>query len=267
MDIKKNTLLSRVFNNTDMKIYEIAYAALGNDWNYKCRNSSFTRIYMITKGGGRVIFPERAQELVPGRIYIIPSVMNFECECDSYMEKLYFHVVLPGQSGYDIFSRLPGCAEIEGGGIIEKCIDLFNANSMDAVMRLKHILYDVTLKAFECENIYIGDVDEYSEITRKAISYIDENMKASIKIDEIASSIYVSSSKLKKQFRCDTGVSVGKYIDDKLMFIAENEIRKNKHSIREISEKLGFCDQFYFSRKFSERYGLPPTKYRQSCRT
>ena len=34
-------------------------------------------------------------------------------------------------------------------------------------------------------------------------------------------------------------------------------------SALEISERLGFCDQFYFSRRFKEKYGSSPREYRK----
>ena len=32
---------------------------------------------------------------------------------------------------------------------------------------------------------------------------------------------------------------------------------------KDVSERLGFCDQFYFSRKFSEFHGFSPKRFRQ----
>ena len=33
--------------------------------------------------------------------------------------------------------------------------------------------------------------------------------------------------------------------------------------ISRISERYGFCDQFYFSRRFKEKFGVTPQKYRK----
>ena len=65
-------------------------------------------------------------------------------------------------------------------------------------------------------------------------------------------------------FKKEIGVSVGRYIDDRLMYVAELELRRGEKSINEISDMLGFCDQFYFSRRFSQTYGIPPIKYRKT---
>ena len=36
---------------------------------------------------------------------------------------------------------------------------------------------------------------------------------------------------------------------------------------RQIAERLGFCDQFYLSRFFSARMGMPPSEYRARLRS
>ncbi|MBQ3219724.1 MAG: AraC family transcriptional regulator, partial [Clostridia bacterium] len=38
---------------------------------------------------------------------------------------------------------------------------------------------------------------------------------------------------------------------------------QNKITIREISDRYNFYDQFYFSRCFKKRYGISPTEYRK----
>ena len=40
-----------------------------------------------------------------------------------------------------------------------------------------------------------------------------------------------------------------------------NMLMGGNMSVGEISEKLGFCDQFYFSRRFKKRFGLSPREY------
>ena len=37
--------------------------------------------------------------------------------------------------------------------------------------------------------------------------------------------------------------------------------------VSEVSERLGFCDQFYFSRYFKKRCGESPLKYRKRMKT
>ena len=81
--------------------------------------------------------------------------------------------------------------------------------------------------------------------------------------EEIAKEMFVSPSKLRNTFKAETGITLGGYIDDMVFFRAKKLLGSKKFSVGDISTKLGFCDQFYFSRRFKEKYGKTPSKYRK----
>ena len=60
---------------------------------------------------------------------------------------------------------------------------------------------------------------------------------------------------------------MGEYINDTIMFEAGQLLLKTGLSVLAVSEKYGFSDQFYFSRRFKEKFGMSPLKYRQSVMT
>ena len=71
---------------------------------------------------------------------------------------------------------------------------------------------------------------------------------------------------MSEKFRQEVGVTLGKYIDDQLMAAAQWQLLKTKVSIGEISDALGYCDQFYFSRRFKQLCGETPLQYRKKIR-
>lgn len=95
-----------------------------------------------------------------------------------------------------------------------------------------------------------------------AMKYIDENLSATLSVEDISLRIFVSRSYLQKIFKNDKGISVGKYIELKIMEQARMYLEDNSATIEEISAALGFCDRRYFSRRFSAVYGVSPYKYR-----
>ena len=56
---------------------------------------------------------------------------------------------------------------------------------------------------------------------------------------------------------------LGRYVNDRLFYYAEQQLRLTDRTIKEISEQLGFCDPFYFSRMFTQRFGTSPKEYRR----
>lgn len=263
MDIVYNSPLTETFNGMNINLYDLAYVKMGKEWNSERTCSGYTRIYMIIAGGGNIEYGGKTVCMKPGNIYVIPAGLEFSYNCDDYLEKLYFHVSIPGQNNYDIFNVFSECIELcRKDEYIKECVKLFKSHDLIGVIKMKRILYEILS---ECGSAEFGDINTYSEITDKAIKYIEKNLSAALTIEKVAKSLFISQSKLQKEFRKDIGVSPGKYIDDRLMLKAECELKKRNVSVKEISDKLGFCDQFYFSRKFSAKYGMSPIKYKKNC--
>ncbi len=83
----------------------------------------------------------------------------------------------------------------------------------------------------------------------------------------IADSLFMSKNTLAKNFRREVGIPIGKYIDKQVFFEAEILLTKSPMSVKEISGALGFCDQFYFSRRFRQLFEETSLAYRKRVRT
>lgn len=59
-----------------------------------------------------------------------------------------------------------------------------------------------------------------------------------------------------------TGVTPGKYINNMRMDMAAELLKEGEMNIKEICFKLGIPDVSYFTRLFKDRYGMPPSKYK-----
>ena len=64
----------------------------------------------------------------------------------------------------------------------------------------------------------------------------------------------------------EAGMSPGKYIDNMIFLKAKQMLSDPALTIGQISQKLGFCDQFYFSRRFKENSRQTPSEYRKEMR-
>lgn len=255
--------------NINLEISEISYGLLDSSWNLKNLRAAFTRVYFPLKGSGFITIGEEQIELLPHRIYVVPAGLNFSCECENSLEKIYVHLNLTHPDGSDIFSGIGSCLILTNEqSRIEQIIDLYNKKDISSVLRFKLLLYEILLDALALPSIHLAPLAEYSKHTKAAIAYIDSHLSATLTIDEIASALFISKLLLQKNFKSDLGKPIGQYIDDRLMARAERELLDESRSIRQISDRLGFCDQFYFSRRFSQTHdSLSPMRFRQLHRT
>lgn len=264
MERVKFSVFFKNFDKIHMDISEIERIRLGSEWKENNVCSIFTRIYMIEDGYAEVYCDGKTIPLLPGNIYIIPAGLTFSYSCQEYMKKIYFHISVLLPNHQDIFTSCSKCVILENKQAqIEMIRQNLSENKPGSIMAVKAFLYQLVLQCIQKEESMNQEITNYSEIIYKTQEYIEANLSAKLTVTQIAEALFLSPSKLQKLFKKEIGISVGRYIDERLMYIAEREVRRGEYSINELSTMLGFCDQFYFSRRFSETYGMPPLRYRK----
>ena len=95
-------------------------------------------------------------------------------------------------------------------------------------------------------------------------NYIDANPNKIIGNGELAAMIYRSKDYTVKKFRESYGRTPYDYQLDCKLSVAKRLLSDTALSIRDISERLGYSDQHYFSNLFKEKCGVTPSAYRKS---
>ncbi len=264
MELVRNEELLYLGKRVELFIEEIREAWLDPEWDLKNMRASFTRIYFPLEGEGILTFGNEKVTVRPGNVYIVPSGLNFSGFCPESLRKLYIHLTLRRPDGSDLLSGMDRCLVFrERGALIGEVERLYRLSDLPSVLRLKQLLYDLLLEAVTTFGIRTPESRSYSLHTKAALTYIDKHLSAALTIGQIAADLYVSRLSLQKSFREDIGKPIGRYIDDCLMSSAESLLLDPSLTVKEISDSLGFCDQFYFSRKFTATHGMSPRRFRQ----
>ena len=93
------------------------------------------------------------------------------------------------------------------------------------------------------------------------LTYIDGSYLEDLKCSEIAERFYISESTLNRMFREHIGMSVYKFIEAKRLSYAEKLLREG-YSVTDTCFGSGFSDCSRFIRKFKEKFGMTPHKYK-----
>jgi len=250
-----------ILKNIDMEISEMRFASLDSEWRFKNAVSRSTRIYLPVFGEGFLDFEGNTISVTPGKIYVIPAMLNFSYRCEDRLDKFYAHVSFEKNDGFDALEGVKEIVVLEDKGECDAVKSLFDEASIGAALNMKSIFLSIIVRAINEYGIDLGSQTQLSQLSLRAIDYINSHLTAKLKIAEIADSLFVSRLTLSNTFSADMNISIGKYIDDRLMISAERDLTVNKLSIKEISEKYGFCDRFYFTRRFTEKFGKPPKQY------
>ena len=264
---RENRGISVALQKTSFEIFSFKRVSLDKSWNYQNVYSPYTRIYIPVEGEGEIVSGGVTYKLEKGHVYVIPTMAAFSCKCDNLLDKFFAHVSLSCEDGADAFWNIDKVlTSVDDEGIAQKLLSLYESDSVNAVMEIRYLLLSCLLKVTKENKIMLGEIKNYSPLVKNAMAYINENLSASLTVKEVAEELFISVITLQKKFKKETLKPVGKYIDERLMTACAKELISGKLNIGEISDKYGFCDRFYFSRKFSEFYGIPPKRYSKPAR-
>lgn len=80
---------------------------------------------------------------------------------------------------------------------------------------------------------------------------------------EFADKVNMGYEVLRKRFKKETGFSPNQYFLMMKINSAKERLLRPNVSIKEIAYELGFSDQYYFSRLFKKKEGIPPKEFRK----
>lgn len=264
---QENHLLSDYINKIRLCVLTSGYAVVDHhpDWTGTIVNPAFSRLYYITQGDFFITGRDGAKkELIAGNCYLLPAGYSFNYGCDHYMEQVYFHIKL---CDFDEIDLLKYCKEPLSFSFPQEqtqdYITMVKSKSIPESLKTQQLLYDSLFALMQKHRIHPPKA-EYSPSVRAAIEYIREHLSMQLDINEIAANTYTAVSTLTKKFRQETGLTISQYIDESILFQAEQLLICDQMTVREISERLGFCDQFYFARRFKEKFLVSPREYRKT---
>lgn len=95
--------------------------------------------------------------------------------------------------------------------------------------------------------------------------YIAQHINENIQIETLADIMHVSKIYFTSLFSQTFNISPMKYILEKRIFLAQELLMTSSLSVREIAEKLGYSNEYYFSTSFKRILGISPSKWRNVC--
>ena len=93
--------------------------------------------------------------------------------------------------------------------------------------------------------------------------YLDSNYALKISLDDLADKFFINKYYLSKSFKEQYGVSVNNYLLSVRITKAKQLLRFSDKPIEQIGLECGLGQAHYFSSKFKEIEGVPPSVYRE----
>lgn len=263
--IMNKSFMDREYRKLEVEIEFGGYAVLDSNWHRENECSPFSRLYYVRSGSGYLRHGDETVEMSGGHVYIIPAEYEFSYGCTE-LEKIFFHISVTTAEQYELFSGMGKIYSLpfseEEYGELYRC---YFSDSYTDFLRLKAAVYQTLARLLDKSGFRGAEICRYSEVVERTMKYIQDNARADMTVKEISHALFISESKLRNAFRDEMGVTVGKYADEIIFRRARVLLAARIMTIDEISRELGFCDRFYFSRRFKQQCGKTPAEYRREC--
>ena len=150
-------------------------------------------------------------------------------------------------------------------GYIEKPfpIELLRAN-ISNLFKNKEIAYrQFTSSPLSHFSSAASKVDEsFMERLHKVI--MDNLSENNLSLDELASSLHVSSSTLYRKVKANTGMNVNEYLRLCRLKRAAELLATRQYRINEVADMLGFSSSSYFAATFQKQFNVSPSAFVKS---
>jgi AraC-like DNA-binding protein len=93
----------------------------------------------------------------------------------------------------------------------------------------------------------------------RARLHIESHLHQRLSLDQVARAAHVSKRTLQNLFHDHLGVAVGRFIRERRLQRADEELRSGMQRIAEVAERAGYSNPANFSRDYRQRFGRSPS--------
>lgn len=257
------------YSEIDLRSYDIVQH--DKNW-YETHSKIYYDFWIITSGKVKIFINNKEHILSKNDVFFIyPDNIyhaNSQTETCEFIYVRFNFKIGNNNRGLDEFSlygHIPSSAiDNEVKQFIDSFIAFKNMEPMSSFTL--HGYFTVLLSkviGYQLEN----NLNHASIATNKKIArlqnvfeYVSNNIWQPISVVELAEMLNMNEKYFITYFKNAVGITPAKYITQVKMDKALVYIYEGKYTIKEISEMLGYSDQYTFSKAFSKMYCIAPSK-------
>ena len=145
----------------------------------------------------------------------------------------------------------------------EICFNLEKGYTVDNLRYVNMIFYHFLSSLLYEEKYNQADKSNAKDPIGLTIEMMQKKINSNLTLNNLASFANLSVSHFSSLFKSNTGFSPVEYFNHLKIQQSCQELVFTQKLIKEIADKLGFDDQYYFSRIFTRYMGISPSEYRK----
>ena len=261
--------------NLDIKLYYCGTGDCENDFSWGPGIKDHYKLHYVHSGRGILKVEDTIYHLSKGEGFLICPNVLVSYTAISEDPWNYSWVAFNGVNAEAYLNR----ANLSVNKPIFRCIeedrinncfqDIFDSIKYEKSMDIKSLssFYDLLSILIEETNLITTDnssTKHQETYIKQAIEFIDTNYSRKVSIEEIASYVGINRKYLSQLFSDILNISPQNYLINFRLQKACDLLTSTSLSINEISNSIGYNDQFLFSKIFKKYKGVSPKGYRDT---
>jgi len=248
------------------------FSKIGSEWDSRGKRQSdyLHHIDIGISGHRKVVHNGKVHDLQPGQVWYLPGNTPVERRCNERCEVLFFKLSCDWLPGVDPLldwpDRGPRLAEICEIRKWRKWKNPDHQIGVVELLQLRTQLINWMILAIPEIGTVISQHLENNAQFSEVFDVIEKNLGADLRLPSLAAVCGKSPEAFSMAFIRSTGISPKDYVMRRINQEALKLILNTDINIKEISHKLRFTDEFYFSRFFKNMNGFAPSAYRKQFR-
>jgi AraC family transcriptional regulator len=103
-------------------------------------------------------------------------------------------------------------------------------------------------------------------LLKRVEDYVEAHLAEEIHVATLARLVFMSEDHFIRAFHAARGQTPYHFLLEKRLEVSARHLKLERRSIREIARSVGIGNPSYFSAKFRRRYGMTPSRYRETSR-
>ena len=246
----------------------VVYPAI-NSQGYKFTQTNITMssFELVLEGWMTVVLDDTRLTVRPNEICLIPAGKTKNLEVREYCRKIVFGIC--GQLHLPLLAMT--------GLYTKPILRLNNTERILAILRELHrFLKEKSESAApRMEGLSMELVAEIAReasrtpepLLADAFRFFEFHLSTPLKLSAVAEALHVTPNYLNRLFLKELGMPPKRYLIEQRMHLAYSLLSSTELTVKEISLKCGYRNQFAFSREFRLKYGRSPSEIRKEAKS
>ena len=200
---------------------------------------------------------------------LVPAWVTFACHAEREIHHHFAHfelVGIPAPLSRVVFTS-PIALDLDRNAWPHReLLELRETRSIATAMNVQAACYRAVALALDKLDTWRLDLlvnhGQAQKAIAPALAYIDRHLQADMRVGILADLCGYCTDHFIRIFKESTGQTPVAYITDRRMTRASQLLVYTDLTIEEVSEEVGYCNRYYFSRVFTRVMGTPPGHYR-----